>query len=523
MAKNVFISSELSLKLIIFLLLIIAVKCQEKDISEEESLEAQLENNKLLLSKIRDKLNSFHHDRHKFKRSVAKNRHARGTFLRMDPNRRTFSSQVLAKKMAEESLRSPKMQETLKRLTEVRSAEGHRKVKKSVPAHSQKHKNLKKKSHKPLAKKKKARHSDKLKKPGHKRSKGSSKSKHSGSIVSKVKDRRDIDKLKLPDKSVKSSRGLLKLDVKRSDVDCTVDRTRIFNPSLVAEQSSNALSRHTRHTFPLLDKFYNRQFNDLLRQNLVGTTDNYLSPYLGPRDKIYYRSRQAINKDPIELNSVDLFDSNYNSELLKNWDDFPFILGKKSVSEEIQNSTAKSVEKGNKHGVKAKVEKVINGDPTCETKEVAKEILNRIIEELEELKIDRNKSFYGEGSPCNVSGNWISVQAGVQLEITTVNRHKLDVKIKKQNFIKTINHRGFLNETWNVTGQSFFGFDAPFSLTAINCHTKSLASFIGTCKTCNGNDMIQGIWTTIHEPHDCRYFSIAINSYNDIFRRIKKN
>lgn len=142
----------------IFLLLIIAVKCQEKDISEEESLEAQLENNKLLLWKIRDKLNSFHNDRHKFKRSVGKNlknRHARGTFLRMDPNRRTFSSQVLAKKMAEESLRSPKMQETLKRLTEVRSAEGHRKVKKSVPAH----KNLKKKSHKPLAKKKKARHS----------------------------------------------------------------------------------------------------------------------------------------------------------------------------------------------------------------------------------------------------------------------------------------------------------------------------------------------------------------------------
>ncbi|KAG8041930.1 hypothetical protein G9C98_007234 [Cotesia typhae] len=440
----------LAIKLIIFLLLIIAVKCQEKDISEEESLEAQLENNKLLLWKIRDKLNSFHNDRHKFKRSAGKNlrnRLARGTFLRMDPNRRTFSSQVLAKKMAEESLRSPKMQETLKRLTEVRSAEGHRK--------------------------------------------------HSGSIVSKVKARRD-DKLKLPDKSVKSSRGLLKLDVKRSDVDCTADRTRIFNPSLVAEQS-NALSRHTRHTFPLLEKLYNSQFNDLLRRNFAATTDNYLGPYLGSRDKIYYGAEQKINKDPIELNSVDLFENNYKNELLKNWNDFPFLLGKKSVPENIFNSTDKSVEKESKH-VKAKVEKVNNGDPTCETKEVAREILNRIIEELEELKNDRNKSFYGE-----------------------VNHHKLNVKIKKQKLIKTINHRGFLNETWNVTGQSFYGFDAPFSLTAINCHTKSLASFIGTCKTCNGNDMIQGIWTTIHEPHDCRYFSIAINSYNDIFRRIKKN
>lgn len=145
-----------------------------------------------------------------------------------------------------------------------------------------------------------------------------------------------------------------------------------------------------------MDKLYNSQFNDLLRRNLAATTDNYLGPYLGPRDKIYYGSGQKINKDPIELNSVDLFENNYNSELLKNWDDFPFLLGKKSVPENIFNSTDKSVEKGSKH-VKAKVEKVSNGDPTCETKEVAREILNRIIEELEELKIDRNKSFYGEG------------------------------------------------------------------------------------------------------------------------------
>lgn len=232
-----------------------------------------------------------------------------------------------------------------------------------------------------------------------------------------MKDTKDNDKLKSSDESIKSSRGLLKTDVKRNDGDCTVDRPRISNSvknSLLpdAEPHDYNFPRRTRHTYPLdklpihLDNRYRKQYDEFL--NNLGSTENYIfNPYFIPaHEKIYYKPRYD-KRDPIELNSVDLFDNNYNvnynNEYLKNF-------GEKSVTERSLTPTSElfvnstdnlSLGKVNENKInraKFKMNETFRDDGTArETKEIARQILNKIIEELEELKIDHNKSYHREG------------------------------------------------------------------------------------------------------------------------------
>ncbi|KAL2728986.1 MATH and LRR domain-containing protein PFE0570w [Vespula squamosa] len=155
-----------------------------------------------------------------------------------------------------------------------------------------------------------------------------------------------------------------------------------------------------------------------------------------------------------------------------------------------------------------------------ETKEVADQILNRIVDELEEIKMDHSTDKNNEGLPCKLTGSWVANKAGVRLDMQVLNK---SIIVTLANLIPQPLHGGLLNTTWNVTGHAPFRHGAPFSLLAYDNHTKTLAIFsiIGSCKVCQGIDTIQGVWSVANEPRDCRNFQMAIGIFNDIFRRTK--
>ncbi|XP_035731125.1 uncharacterized protein DDB_G0283697-like [Vespa mandarinia] len=153
-----------------------------------------------------------------------------------------------------------------------------------------------------------------------------------------------------------------------------------------------------------------------------------------------------------------------------------------------------------------------------ETKEVADQILNRIVDELEEIKMDHSTDKNNEGLPCKLTGSWVTNKAGVRLDMKVLNK---SIIVTLANLISQPIHEGLLNTTWNVTGHAPFRRGGPFSLLAYDNRTKTLAIFVGSCKVCQGIDTIQGVWSVAHEPRDCRNFQMAIGIFNDIFRRTK--
>ncbi|XP_044001664.1 uncharacterized protein LOC122847871 [Aphidius gifuensis] len=157
-----------------------------------------------------------------------------------------------------------------------------------------------------------------------------------------------------------------------------------------------------------------------------------------------------------------------------------------------------------------------DNETSVQTKQVANEILNEIIEQLEEIKIERNSNNHRDGLPCKITGLWKTSQAGVDLMIKITN-HTLNITIEKSHDVDDSNGLKIINNTWNITGHVAFKRGAPFYLIASNNHVKSLAAFVGACKVCQGVDTIEGVWTVTHEPKSCRDFQISTNIYNDIF------
>ncbi|XP_076392359.1 uncharacterized protein LOC100881778 isoform X2 [Megachile rotundata] len=146
-----------------------------------------------------------------------------------------------------------------------------------------------------------------------------------------------------------------------------------------------------------------------------------------------------------------------------------------------------------------------------DTKEIATQILDTIMEELEELKLDRSKNNKREGS-------WSTAQAGV----------KLDMRVANRTIIVTVSelatprfHESLLNGTWNVSGHAPFKRGSPFTLIATDNNTKSIAVFVGACRVCQGVDTIAGVWSVARQPKDCRDFQVATSVFNDIFRKTK--
>ncbi|KOC64846.1 hypothetical protein WH47_00349 [Habropoda laboriosa] len=153
-----------------------------------------------------------------------------------------------------------------------------------------------------------------------------------------------------------------------------------------------------------------------------------------------------------------------------------------------------------------------------DTKEVANQILDTIMEELEELKTDRSKNNKREGLPCRLSGSWSTAQAGVKLDMRVVNR---SIIVTLSDLATPRYHESLLNGTWNVSGHAPFKRGSPFTLIATDNTSNSLAVFAGACRVCQGVDTIAGVWSVARQPKGCSDFQVATSVYNDIFRKTK--
>ncbi|XP_043515964.1 uncharacterized protein DDB_G0287625 [Frieseomelitta varia] len=153
-----------------------------------------------------------------------------------------------------------------------------------------------------------------------------------------------------------------------------------------------------------------------------------------------------------------------------------------------------------------------------DTKEVANQILDTIMEELEELKEDRSKKNKREGLPCRLSGSWSTAQAGMKLDMRVVNR---TIIVTLSDLASPHLHESFLNGTWNVSGHVPFKRGSPFTLIATNNYTNSIAVFVGACRVCQGIDTIAGVWSVARQPKGCKDFQVATSVFNDIFRKTK--
>ncbi|XP_061930648.1 homeobox protein 2-like [Apis cerana] len=152
-----------------------------------------------------------------------------------------------------------------------------------------------------------------------------------------------------------------------------------------------------------------------------------------------------------------------------------------------------------------------------DTKQVANEILDTIMEELEDLKDDRLKNNKNrEGLPCRLSGSWSTTQAGVKLDMRVVNR---TIVVTVSNFTSSRLQESLLNETWNVSGHVPFKRGLPFTLIATHNYTNSIAVFVGACRVCQGIDTIAGVWSVARQPKDCKDLQAATSVFNDIFRK----
>ncbi|XP_032686684.1 uncharacterized protein LOC116851426 [Odontomachus brunneus] len=177
------------------------------------------------------------------------------------------------------------------------------------------------------------------------------------------------------------------------------------------------------------------------------------------------------------------------------------------------STTTKMTTTESADGQRANVSVMLN-----ETKEVANQILEKIMDELEEIRSDRPENEQIEGLPCKISGSWVTTQGGVRIDMKVTNR-TINATLAKLSPPPT--HQGLLDPTWNLTGYAPFAPGAPFSLVAIDNRTKSLAVFAGACRVCQGIDTIAGVWSIAHSPQDCRDFQIATSIYNDVFRRTR--
>ncbi|KYN22573.1 hypothetical protein ALC57_05029 [Trachymyrmex cornetzi] len=186
----------------------------------------------------------------------------------------------------------------------------------------------------------------------------------------------------------------------------------------------------------------------------------------------------------------------------------------KSTNDQMRDNLAPVISIKTEEIQRANVSATLN-----ETKEVANQILEKIVDELEEIKSNRaTENEQIEGLPCKISGSWITIQGGVRIDMKVTNR-TINVTLAKLSPPPA--HQGLLNPAWNLTGYAPFTKGGPFSLLAIDNRTKSLAVFAGACRVCQGIDTIVGVWSIARSPQDCREFQIATNIYNDIFRRTK--
>ncbi|XP_067006697.2 uncharacterized protein [Anabrus simplex] len=143
-------------------------------------------------------------------------------------------------------------------------------------------------------------------------------------------------------------------------------------------------------------------------------------------------------------------------------------------------------------------------------------VLLKIMNELEEIKLDRSAAGGKEGLPCQVGGSWVSDIAGIRLDMDVMANGTMLVHVANRVPPKD---SGLLTCSWIFEGEAPFQRSGLFSIFAKNPVTKRLASFLGQCRVCGGSEMVTGMWLIAREPRDCRDTHLSVTQHPDVFRR----
>ncbi|XP_063981725.1 uncharacterized protein LOC135164885 [Diachasmimorpha longicaudata] len=476
----------------------------------------------------------------------SKNRHGRTTFVKAIVSNPNLSpTHILAEKLAKEALRSTRTQQTLKKLTEIRVPVDKRSIERNDHQRHH-HKKRKRKKHR-------HRSGDRHHHHHHRNARRRRLGTQVSGNLDGTNGRADLTPKKI--------------QVKRNDIDCIITRLTFFNPMEQPLPISDTF--HPDQNYVRISRQVSNQLGKSSVRNRQGRVSNDFDKNSGFNQDMYLHPGPSINPGSqfsnIDVNSL-MYPRNYNQlqfpmfangfyppERQPNY--FPQIeAGQKGFpvstraarvtkhdatngnsttncttsNSEISSGGRKVEEQGNNvehnvlpassHPGEALASQSQVNVTGVETKQVANEILNEIIEELEDLKVDHNMNNPREGLPCKVTGSWTTTQAGVDLKITVINQ-TLVVTLEKMNPVMKL-HNGILNTTWNVTGHVPVKRGAPFAIVATNVYVKSLATFIGACRICQGVDTIEGVWSVIKEPRGCRDLQASTSAYNDVFRRV---
>lgn len=149
-------------------------------------------------------------------------------------------------------------------------------------------------------------------------------------------------------------------------------------------------------------------------------------------------------------------------------------------------------------------------DPTNATA-----VLEKVLEELEMIRLLKQGNSTPEGSACEIEGSWNSEIIGLRFDFNLTNDNRLKVGLADKVPQK---HSYKIDKTWNCTGLSLNKIGGPFYLTCLKNHDPVLAIFTGICKNCGGYNTIFGSWNFAHVPKDCQDLHTFVETKNDVFR-----
>ncbi|KAJ8919947.1 hypothetical protein NQ315_006476 [Exocentrus adspersus] len=146
--------------------------------------------------------------------------------------------------------------------------------------------------------------------------------------------------------------------------------------------------------------------------------------------------------------------------------------------------------------------------------------LNKVLNDVQDLisyEKEGKSTGNNEGAMCTVIGDWDTNAGGMQLQISLRNEslNSPKVEVVEQ---EPAAEKGFLRACqWNITSYMPFNHSSLMILTAVS--DKSVASFIGDCRICQGAETITGSWMVARRSADCKDRQQTHSFFSDVMRK----
>ncbi|XP_064214225.1 uncharacterized protein LOC103312381 isoform X1 [Tribolium castaneum] len=166
------------------------------------------------------------------------------------------------------------------------------------------------------------------------------------------------------------------------------------------------------------------------------------------------------------------------------------------------------------------VEEMISGEEenSNSTRE-EKEVLHKILQDVEGLMQWKSEGNKKEGVICNINGSWISDAAGMRFDVCYQNSTRKKFRIHVADRIPP-NEDGFLCDgNWTVFGEIPFMHSGMVIALAVHEKDRHIATFIGECRICEGSETVTGTWLVARSSRDCKDQKAAHKVLSDVWKR----